>query len=236
MAAAKTPGMQFKLVAPESSITSVIEENLSIDEETADSKSQKRDTQGESTEHTQTTEKTEIKEAITTRVEKKKVPKKPADHKEKKHKDVKPAEPPAPVVSQQTSEKASIELTNQGAGSTESETFQEWVAQLQYRINRYKVYPYQAKRRRLEGEVKIKIDINSDGTLGKVSMLAGKKGLEASSLKAIERSLPLPTPDDKPVTVILSINYRLLTRTPKPSHTMTIKPTSDRNPSKIHLQ
>lgn len=216
MPAPKTPGIQIRLVSHHPSVTPAIEESLTGTNTINDSELTKHDSQKENTEHTQITqqteqaEKAENKKVITTRAEKKEIQQEPTKHEEKKHSDAKPAEPPASTVSQQTTGEPVEELINSEAGHTKPDEFQKWVAKLQYRINRYKVYPYQAKRRRLEGEVKMKIEINSDGTLGKTSMLDGKKAFEASSLKAIERSLPLPPPDKKPVTVILSIHYQLL--------------------------
>ncbi|WOG29023.1 TonB family protein [Endozoicomonas sp. 8E] len=216
MTAPKTPGIQIKLVSHQPAITPAIEKNLTASEATIGSELTKPDSQFENTERTQTTEKTEQaekaenKKVITTRAEKKKIQQEPANQEENKHRDAKPVEPPASNLNQQTAGEPVEELINSKAGHLEPDEFQKWVAQLQYRINRYKLYPFQAKRRRLEGEVKIKIEINSDGTLGKATMLAGKKAFKASSMKAIERSLPLPPPRRKPVTVIISINYQLL--------------------------
>ncbi|WP_422135215.1 TonB family protein [Endozoicomonas sp. ALD040] len=216
LTAAKSPGIQIKLVSHQPDITPAIEKNLTATEAMTGSELTKPDSQIENTEHIQSTEKTEQaekaenKKVITTRAEKKKIQQESANQEENKHRHAKPGEPPVSALNQQTSGEPVEELITSKAGHLEPDEFQKWVAQLQYRINRYKVYPYQAKRRRLEGEVKIKIEINSDGTLEKATVLAGKKAFEASSLKAIERSLPLPTPHKKSVTVILSIKYQLL--------------------------
>jgi protein TonB len=115
-----------------------------------------------------------------------------------------------PVEPKDTAGEPIDQLSQSENKNEKTDEFQQWVAQLQYRINRNKAYPYQAKRRRLEGEVKMEAIINSDGTLQNARILSGRKVFQASSLKAIHQSLPLPPPDQQPVTVVFSIHYRLL--------------------------
>ncbi|KEQ16974.1 hypothetical protein GZ78_20330 [Endozoicomonas numazuensis] len=210
VAAPKAPGIQIKLVSHQPSLMTAAEKTPPAQKEETNSEQKAPEKIEENTENTQETKNAESKKVITTRAEKKKTQKESDTLKTKSLKKTEPSQPPAPSVSQQTAGESVEELANPQARSTQSDEFQKWVAQLQYRINRYKVYPYQAKRRRLVGEVKIEAEINADGTLGKARVLAGKRAFETSSLRAIERSLPLPTPHNKPVTVILSINYRLL--------------------------
>ncbi|MGI9278488.1 MAG: TonB family protein [Endozoicomonas sp.] len=200
----KTPGIPIKLVAHQPSIAPPNEESRPIQKEEPDSDSKKPETQSENADSN------EVKEVRSAKSEQKKTPIKQAESKEKTNKKPQPVRTAVPVESQQTLGKPVEELAHSEAENSDSDEFQQWLAQLQYRINRNKTYPYQAKRRRLEGEVKLKAEINSDGTLAKASMLAGKKAFETSSLRAIERSLPLPPPHKKSVTVTFIIKYQLL--------------------------
>ncbi len=204
MAAPKKPGIQIKLVSHQTSLTLPSEEKDTQQDQTEEPEIE-RPEEIEETEEQQSVEK---KEAIVTKSSQKVIQKEPSET--KKERQIKPPKPPASVTSLPIQGVPEDQLSASESNNNDSDEFQQWTAQLQYRINRNKTYPYQAKRRRLEGEVKMEAEINPDGTLAKARMLAGKKAFETSSLKAIERSLPLPPPNKKSVTVIFSIHYRLL--------------------------
>ena len=86
-----------------------------------------------------------------------------------------------------------------------------WQFELQRRINHHRRYPKQALRKGLEGDVRIKATIRRDGSLVTASVLSGHQSFKVSSLKALERSLPLPLPsgEKEEVSIVFTIQYRL---------------------------
>ncbi|MGI9276131.1 MAG: energy transducer TonB [Endozoicomonas sp.] len=85
-----------------------------------------------------------------------------------------------------------------------------WLGELQERLNRNKIYPYQAIRRHLQGEVTLKVVLRPDGSLESADILSGHRTFHSPSLKALKKSLPLPPADSsQSITVILSLKYEL---------------------------
>lgn len=98
------------------------------------------------------------------------------------------------------------------ANSTNSNAhlFEQWLASLQYAINRQKNYPYQARRRNVSGEVEVELKVSADGSLLDARIVRGKKVFHQSTLKAVHSAFPMPpTPKSHPVTVHLTVHYNL---------------------------
>ena len=75
----------------------------------------------------------------------------------------------------------------------------EWLQALSNHIARYKYYPCQAKKNKETGEVKVKIQLDGDGTL--VSTAIAKSSnmqlLDQTTIKIIEKASPYPKPPKK---------------------------------------
>jgi len=61
-------------------------------------------------------------------------------------------------------------------------------------INRNKSYPSKALRREIEGSIKVKVTLSSQGRLISYKILSGKKIFKKSVAKAIKKSFPLRPP------------------------------------------
>ncbi len=86
----------------------------------------------------------------------------------------------------------------------------EWKSKLYSLINQYKRYPYQAKRRKQEGDVQLKAVISPAGHLIKAEVLSGHRLFHNNSLQALKQSMPLPPPGNSNISVQLNIRYRLM--------------------------
>ena len=59
------------------------------------------------------------------------------------------------------------------------------------RINQNKSYPRSARRRGIEGEVKVRFTLCSNGSVKNIEFLSGKNVFKQSIIKAIEKSFPM---------------------------------------------
>jgi protein TonB len=66
-----------------------------------------------------------------------------------------------------------------------------FLAHLAERINRNKSYPKSARRRGIEGSVKVGFQLSSDGNVGNITLISGKKVFEKSAFEAIAKSFPM---------------------------------------------
>ena len=66
-----------------------------------------------------------------------------------------------------------------------------FIADLRKLINQNKSYPNSARRRAIEGTVKVSFNILSDGNVKHIKVVSGKSIFKKSAIQAIERSFPL---------------------------------------------
>jgi len=88
-----------------------------------------------------------------------------------------------------------------------------YYATLKRKINRNKSYPRIAKRRGMQGSVKVRFMISSSGQLLNIKILSGPKVFHSSTKNAIKRSLPYTPPKgilkgSTPLTI--SVDYKLI--------------------------
>lgn len=88
-----------------------------------------------------------------------------------------------------------------------------YYASLKRKINRNKSYPKIAKRRGMQGSVKVRFTISPSGKLVDIQILSGPKVFHASTKDAIKRSLPYAPPKgvlkgSTPLTI--SVDYKLI--------------------------
>lgn len=79
-------------------------------------------------------------------------------------------------------------------------------------INKNKSYPSKAKRREIEGSVKVKVILSRKGKLLSYKILSGKKVFKKSITKAIKNSFPLKPPKDifsSNIEFSFTVRYRL---------------------------
>ncbi|ROQ93189.1 energy transducer TonB [Desulfosoma caldarium] len=69
-----------------------------------------------------------------------------------------------------------------------------FLAQVRQRIDRYKHYPYAARRRQLEGRVTLRFVIRPDGTIDSLEVVKGSSStlLDKAALKAVRDASPFP--------------------------------------------
>ena len=83
--------------------------------------------------------------------------------------------------------------------------------QIRVKINRYKSYPKIAKRRRMQGSVKVKFTILASGKVSNIS-LSGPKVFHKSARKAVQKVFPINTknvPISLPTTVNVILHYTI---------------------------
>ncbi|SFV63280.1 TonB-like [hydrothermal vent metagenome] len=71
---------------------------------------------------------------------------------------------------------------------------QRFLSQVRSQIIANKKYPRMALRRHIQGSVKIKFDITSNGDVSNIKYLNGKKILQKGARRAIEKSFPITIP------------------------------------------
>ena len=85
-----------------------------------------------------------------------------------------------------------------------------WSA-LQIKINKHKMYPRIAKKRRMEGSVKIQFIVSASGNV-KIVSISGRKIFYKSARNAVERAFPInpkKAPISLPSTITLNLHYKL---------------------------
>lgn len=66
-----------------------------------------------------------------------------------------------------------------------------FIEQMRQAIDKNKIYPNSARRRAIEGEVKMRFTLQADGSVRDIQMLLGKSIFEDSAKEAIAKSFPL---------------------------------------------
>ena len=86
-----------------------------------------------------------------------------------------------------------------------------FLAEVRERIDRHKHYPRIAKRRGMQGAVKVRFTILKNGSVGRI-LLSGSKLFYASARHAVQSAFPVETkgvPMALPAAVSLTLRYRL---------------------------
>ncbi|MBN2826073.1 MAG: energy transducer TonB [Campylobacterales bacterium] len=84
---------------------------------------------------------------------------------------------------------------------------------LKNKINSNKSYPNIAKRRGMEGRVKVSFTLSSSGKLINITILSGPKVFHSATRSAIERSLPYAPPKgvfNSTISLTMSVDYKLI--------------------------
>jgi len=91
----------------------------------------------------------------------------------------------------------------------------DYFSMVRMKIERHKKYPYVARKRQIEGRVRLRFVIKPDGTVSAVELLERCRHsiLNEAALKAVKESSPFPTPPKHlfsgPVTLEISIVFEL---------------------------
>lgn len=128
----------------------------------------------------------------------KKVKKKPEVKKKTKKKKVKKKQ----VRKKQVSKKVSARKSK----SSKAEK-NKFLANIRVKINKNKSYPRIAKKRRMQGSVKVKFTILSSGNVGNISV-SGPKVFHGSAREAVKKAFPIST-KNAPIALPTSINITL---------------------------
>lgn len=89
---------------------------------------------------------------------------------------------------------------------------EEYLATLLAHIEKRKSYPRAARRRGVEGSIKVSFTLGCDGTVSNIRTTGGHKLLKKSASKAVMASLPLPKPPtgiNCPMLVNYAMAYKL---------------------------
>ena len=87
----------------------------------------------------------------------------------------------------------------------------QFLAQVRRNINKHKSYPKIAKRRGMQGKVKVRFTILANGNVGHISV-KGPKVFHNSARRAVKKSFPISTrniPISLPTSVNLTLHYQL---------------------------
>jgi len=89
-------------------------------------------------------------------------------------------------------------ISSAGTGNNNNPGFglispEQWSA-IESAIERTKNYPRLARERGIEGVVRLRFKVNSDGTIGKIEILesSGSEILDTASIRAVYRAAPMP--------------------------------------------
>jgi protein TonB len=88
-----------------------------------------------------------------------------------------------------------------------------YYATLKRKINRNKSYPRVAKRRGMQGSVKVKFTLSSGGSLKNIIIVSGPKVFHNATRSAIKRSLPYAPPKGvfkKSISLTINVDYKLI--------------------------
>lgn len=137
---------------------------------------------------------------------KKEQPKKIEEKKPEIKKEVK--KPKKKKVKKTTASSAKRSTRKQQASAKQKDLF---LSKVRSRINKNKTYPKIAKRRGMQGSVRVSFTILRNGDVGKISV-SGPKAFHKSAKNAVKRSFPISVqnvPISLPKNVSFTMNYRL---------------------------
>jgi protein TonB len=98
------------------------------------------------------------------------------------------AAPPAPAPAPPPAPKPVVDV---------DQLRQNYVARILAHVEPHKFYPRMARRRDIQGEVRLTINVDCQGGLLSHESGGAHKLLENSATKALAQALPLPTPPDE---------------------------------------
>jgi len=104
-----------------------------------------------------------------------------------------------------------VGVRRQGSGQASIASKHRFLTMVRQRINRNKSYPRIAKKRGMQGSVKVRFTILPNGAVGDIAVV-GPKVFRTSARRAIEKSFPIDTkkiPIALPKTVNLTLRYKL---------------------------
>ena len=85
---------------------------------------------------------------------------------------------------------------------------QGYLGRLQDTIARYKEYPVVARRRGIEGEVRVSFQLQADGHVTEVAISGKQKSLRVAARNALELAQPLPLPPEG-VAIPMAVAYTM---------------------------
>ncbi len=115
---------------------------------------------------------------------------------------------PKPVSAQ----KSTIAQTNKTSAKEAAQKRNLYFDALKKKIGRHKSYPAMAKRREIEGSVRVQFTLTSSGALKTITILSGSKIFHSSVKSAISAALPYSPPQGVAVgnqPIALTIEYSL---------------------------
>ncbi len=103
-------------------------------------------------------------------------------------------------------------LKRTGASRNSTAKKNQFLSKVRQKINQHKSYPKIAKRRGMQGKVKVRFTILANGNVGHISV-SGPKVFHNSARHAVKSAFPISTrniPISLPTSVNLSLRYQLL--------------------------
>lgn len=95
-------------------------------------------------------------------------------------------------------------------GLDELDPFEAYVELVRARIEERRRYPSMARRRRIEGDVRVRLEVDPSGRLEAVRALdAASRILVGPTLEAVERAGPFPAPPEGLGAIEVSVRYQL---------------------------
>lgn len=146
--------------------------------------------------------------AVPLPVVKKTPPKKKVKHKKKKAKKKKVKKKKSKTRSAAATSRG---VKHRGSGHVNVAEKNHFLAMVRQRINRNKSYPRIARRRGMQGAVKVHFTILRNGNVGSIRV-SGPKVFHASAKSAVRKAFPISTkhaPMSLPATVNLTLRYQL---------------------------
>jgi len=103
-------------------------------------------------------------------------------------------------------------IKRSGASRNSTAKKNQFLSKVRQKINQHKSYPKIAKRRGMQGLVKVRFTILASGNVGHISV-SGPKVFHNSARNAVKKAFPISTrniPISLPTSVNLSLRYQLL--------------------------
>ncbi|MDQ7046747.1 MAG: TonB family protein [Sulfurovum sp.] len=115
------------------------------------------------------------------------------------------------VKKNKTSKKVSVKKSKSSNSKASKAEKSKFLANIRTKINKHKSYPKIAKRRGMQGSVKVKFTILRSGKVGNIS-LSGSKIFYKSARAAIKRAFPInakKSPLSLPQSINITLRYQL---------------------------
>jgi len=114
-------------------------------------------------------------------------------------------------VKTRTAQSSRVGVKRQGSGHASASQKNRFLSTVRQRINRNKSYPRIAKRRGMQGSVRVRFTILPNGHVGNITV-SGPKVFHSSARRAVKKAFPISTkhvPFALPKTVNLTLRYQL---------------------------